>query len=353
MTCLPRAADDAGGGLRGTRATPSPELLAAARAAYGIDWVDDPIDLGGSSALSLLVGAGDERRVLKVYRPYVTAERLRDVHLARHALSAAGVPCPETLPTLAGDTSFVFRDRLVEAQVYVEHDAEMDSWERLEEGLPMLGRIHSTLRGVQVGVEGRTPLFANHIEPSDALERTLLGTQRIRSWGPTRAEVELATAAEELARDLSRAERQFVGALPRQLVHGDFWDNNVCFRGDRLVLVTDLDFMGERARIDDLALTLYFTCLELRVEASSGRQLRRLRRLVDAYESGSSTPLTRVEHAALPFAIARQPLWSVGGWVALLDDEEAARRHAAAVRSEVEWALGLIQEVETWQAAFA
>ena len=30
--------------------------------------------------------------------------------------------------------------------------------------------------------------------------------------------------------------------------------------------------------------------------------------------------------AALPLAMARQPLWSIGGWVALLDDEEAARQ---------------------------
>jgi Ser/Thr protein kinase RdoA (MazF antagonist) len=349
---MSRTMDDAGGGVRGLRAIPSPHLLDAACAAFGIDCGGEHVDLGGSSALNLLVGAGDDRRVLKVHRPYVTAERLRDIHLARRELSAAGVPFPETMRSLNGDAWFVFRDRLVEAQLYVEHETTMDSWERLQEGLAMLGRIHSILRGVRVGIEGSDPLFANHIEPSDALDRTLLGTQRIRSWGPTTAELELAASAEGLARAVARDERRFVPELPRQLVHGDSRNENVCFRGGRLVLVTDLDFMGERARIDDLALTLYFACLEFGVDPSSENELRRLRTLVDAYDSALTPPLTSVERAALPLAIARQPLWSIGGWVAALDDEEAARGHAASVRSELQWALSLIHEVERWQAAF-
>jgi hypothetical protein len=30
----------------------------------------------------------------------------------------------------------------------------------------------------------------------------------------------------------------------------------------------------------------------------------------------------------LPWAIARQPLWGIGGWVAMLDDQDTARAHA-------------------------
>jgi Ser/Thr protein kinase RdoA (MazF antagonist) len=59
--------------------------------------------------------------------------------------------------------------------------------------------------------------------------------------------------AEELAELVGQAEAGLVARLPRQLVHGDFWDNNVLFRHGRPVLVCDFDFMGERARIDDLA----------------------------------------------------------------------------------------------------
>jgi homoserine kinase type II len=149
------------------------------------------------------------------------------------------------------------------------------------------------------------------------------------------------------------AERPLTDRLPRQLVHGDFWDNNVFLRSGRVVFVTDFDFMGERARIDDLALTLFFTCMEFFEEPVSDDQLGRLRRLIDAYDAGSERPLTATERAALPLAIARQPLWSIGGWVASLDDEEAARQHAAAASLEVRWALSLMGDVDRWRAALA
>src|SRR5262249_9940899 len=140
--------------------------------------------------------------------------------------------------------------------------------------------------------------------------------------------------------------------LPRQLVHGDFWDNNVFFRAGRVALVVDFDFMGERARLDDLALTLYFASWPFSARPVSDERLARLRRLVDAYDQGLADPLTPAERAALPLAIARQPLWAVGRWLALLDDEARARRLAAEVTSDVEWALQITRDLGRWQAAF-
>lgn len=178
---------------------------------------------------------------------------------------------------------------------------------------------------------------------------TLQGTQRIRRWKSS-DNLRLADAAEELAHLVFAAERELIPMLPRQMVHGDYWHNNVLFLNGRVVLVTDLDFMGERARIDDLALTLYyFDCSD---EPVSDKRLGRLRLLIDAYDEGSDDRLSIAERLALPLAIARQPLWSIGGWIALLDDEEAARRHAAAMLGEVEWALRIVRELDRWQAAF-
>ena len=346
--------DNAGSGLRGLRATPSLELFKALYDCYEIDGGEDIFDLGGSSNLNLLVSNGFRQYVLRVYRPYVTETRLGDIHLVRRELNARGVPCPEVVATRYGQPWIMLDGRLVEVEHYVEHDADMDSWERLETGLPILGKIHTILRDIKVSADTRRPLFANHIEPHDALNRTLHGTRRIREWdNPSPAELRLADAAEELAHLVSSAELDLVAALPRQLVHGDFWDNNVFFRDGRVVLVTDFDFMGERARIDDLALTLYFTCLKYPENRLSDDRLRRLRGLVDAYDSGLDDPLTGAEREALPLAIARQPLWSVGGWVALLDDEGSARRHAAEIGWDVEWALRIVCEIDRWQAAFA
>ena len=100
-------------------------------------------------------------------------------------------------------------------------------------------------------------------------------------------------------------------------------------------------------------MVLYFTCLKYPEDRLSDGLLRRLRGLVDAYDSGLNDPLTGAERAALPLAIARQPLWSVGGWVALLDDEGSARQHAAGAGRDVEWALRIVCEIDRWQGAFA
>jgi Ser/Thr protein kinase RdoA (MazF antagonist) len=345
--------DNAGNGLRGLRATPSASLLELLRERYDLDGTGEARDLGGSSNLNLLVAAGGSRCVARVYRPYVSASRLNAIQGVRRELAHSGVPCAELVPTRDGEPWTVIDGRLVEVEGFVECDGKMDSWERLDWGLPWLGRIHSVLRGVTVDPEGRTPLFANHIEPFDTLAWTLRGTRRVRGWGPSPDELRLIDAAEELAQRVADAERDVVSSVVRQLVHGDFWDNNVFFREGRVVLVTDFDFMGERARIDDLALTLYFTNSTFSEDPVSDHRIGRLRRLVDAYDRGLDDPLTRIERAALPLAIARQPLWWVGRWLALLDDEERARRGLAGMSWDVEWALQVIREAGRWQAAFA
>jgi homoserine kinase type II len=345
--------DDAGNGLRGARAALSPRLLERLRECYGLDGAEEPRDLGGSSCLNLLLAAGRERYVARVYRPYVTAARLEAIQLVRSELARGGVPCAEVLPTREGEPWTEIDGRLVEAEEFVEYDEQMDSWERLEVGLPWLGRVHSVLRGVTVGADGRTPLFANHVEPSDALDWTRRAARRVRAWGPSPGERQLMDAAEELAERVAEAERPLVSSLPRQLAHGDFWDNNVLFREGRVVLVTDFDFMGERARIDDLALTLYYTNSTFAEDRGFEGRIGRLRRLVDAYNRALDDPLSRDEWAALPLALARQPLWWVGRWLALLDDEEHARRGLAGMVADVEWALQVICDARRWQAAFA
>lgn len=347
--------DDAAGGLRGLRATPSPELLEAVCDAYGLGSVDGVVDLGGSSCLNVLVRDGRRRYVVRVYRPYVTAARLDDLQRARRELAAGGVPCSDLVPTQDGQPWIGLNGRLVEVERYIEHDdAGMASWERLETALPMLGHIHTILQGIATGPDGKRPVFANHIESYVVLARTYRGTQRIRGWASSSAELHLARTAEELAHLVATAEQDLrVSSLPRQLVHGDFWDNNVFFRSGRVVHITDFDFMGERARIDDLALTLYFTSLKYAQNPVSDDHLVRLGRLVDAYDSGLADHLSSAERAALPLALARQPLWSIGGWVALLDDEPSARRHATGASWALDWALEIARQPDRWQTAFA
>ena len=175
----------------------------------------------------------------------------------------------------------------------------MDTRERLETGLPLLGRIHSLLRGLAVGPDGRSAPASNNVAPEHALALTLAGTRRIRTWDPSPAERRMAEDAEELARLVDRAERGLSTSLRRQLVHGDFWDNNVLFRAGRVVLIADFDFMGERARADDLALTLYYTNATFWEDAVSPDRMRRLRGLVGDPLS-RSRPVSRSHACSVP-----------------------------------------------------
>jgi homoserine kinase type II len=344
--------DNAGGGRRGERATPTRELFVALRDAYGFDESAGYVDLGGSSCLNLLVPSNHRRYVVRVYRPYVSAARLDDIHRVSDMLRAGGIPCARPLLTRDSRRWIALDDRLVEVAEYIEHNGCMDSPERLAIGLPLLGRIHSILQDTTLSAESRNPLFANYIAPESALEMTRKGCARIRGWGPTDDERALADAAEELADRVVEAERDLLPGIPQQPVHGDFWHNNVLFGHDRVVLVTDLDFMGERMRIDDLALTLYFASDYFAPDAPPDEWMASLRRLALRYERGLDQPLSEAERAALPSAIARQPLWSIGGWVALLDDERAARRHASDMLPYVRRALDIIRHLDRWQAAF-
>jgi len=336
----------------------SPDLFAALREQYriGDSSGEGATDLGGSSNLNLLLTdtVSSHHYVVRVYRPWVAAARLADMQFVRRQLALGGVPCVPPIQTTKGQSWIVVDDRLVEVEPYVEYDAKMDSWQRLEAGLPLLGRVHSLLRSLEVSEAGRSAPASNQIEPYDALPATLLGTGRIRQWKDASAsELELASVSEELARLVDRTQRQIgIEQLPRQLVHGDYWDNNVLFRNGRVVLVTDFDFMGERARIDDLALTLYYTNSTFSDDPTSDDRLGRLRALVDAYDAGLDKPLTSAERAALPISLARTPLAFIA-MIPSVDSEVGARRIVAEMVPDIAWALAIVHNLGQWQSAIS
>jgi homoserine kinase type II len=274
------------------------------------------------------------------------------MQLVRRHLALGGVPCVLPVKTLSGKSWIVVERRLVEVEPYIEHNANMDSWQRIRAGLPMLGRIHTLLQRLKVSADGRNAPASNHIKPEEVVAGTLSGTRRIRQWDASPAELQLADASEELALSVDRRQTGLgVEQLPRQLVHGDFWDNNVLFHDDEIVLVTDLDFMGERARIDDLALTLYYTNSTFSDDPTSDKRISSLRTLIDAYESGLDAPLTSAERAALPLALARTPLAFIA-MITSVDSEAGARRLAEEMLPDVMWALAIVRDLGRWQKGF-
>lgn len=341
--------DDAGGGRRGQR----PVLTTAARhaieRAYGLS-LATARDLGGSANLNLLAESAAGPVAVRIYRTHVNHSRVAAVQAARGRLVARGVPAAHSVPTLGGDVVLRTGLNVIEVERFVASNAVMDSLERVAVGLPVLARLHDSLAGADLGAESRKPAFTNYVPPGELIARTRLGTARIRSWNPTAVELAMADAADRLADTATDANESFAN-LPSQLVHGDYWDNNVLFRGSELVLVTDLDFMGHRLRIDDVALTLYFATYPSH-RPTAPLTIRVLADLLDAYDGGSDRRLSVVERAAMPIALARQPLWSVGAWVAQLDNVDVARRHLHGHLAALEQGLAILDDLDRWQHAF-
>jgi Ser/Thr protein kinase RdoA (MazF antagonist) len=351
MGTQPLRRRDGGVGVNGDDRDPvASELFGQAGRWWGLD-------LGGPHGLSkshnTTVLRPDLGVVVRVYRPGVSVERVAALQAARRALADAGLPVVPLIPSQSGRTIETVNGRVVEVEEFVEHDGRMNTPPRLLRGAVLLAGIHDALADLRLGPEGDHCPYANWISPVDVAASVRAGVDRIRSWGDP-ANHDLMDTALRLADLVSEAE----GALPTggagQLVHGDFWDNNVYFRGEKLVAVTDLDFMGKRPRIDDLALTLYFTDEEMQLSHAADRcaveRIATLRPLVGAYAAALSTPLSESEWQALPWALCRQPLWEIGEWVRKLPSQAQAKEHARAAGGAVRRAITVAAEANRWLA---
>lgn len=335
------------------RPTNSPELINTVVDAYALTLTGDPIDLGGSSNLNLLLPGRDQGYVARVYRAWVTPQRLAGIQSVRAALRAAGLPFPPSLPSVGGRPWISFGDWLVEVEPFVSGQ-DMTTWPQLLNGMRMLGRIHSVLDGITTPPGTRRAPAANHIDADNVLETTRRACSAIRSWASSADEERIASLSEELANALRSAGDEATREIPRQLLHGDFWDNNVKFRDGSVVAVLDLDFMEEGARIDDLALVLYYANSGSTLASCRSPRERRqaLRELVDAYDSGLECNLTREERAALPLVLARTPL-KYARHLLLRTNAAEQRAVAWAEAPDLVWALAIAKHPGPWQVAFS
>lgn len=250
-------------------------------------------DLGGNFNLNLLITSARGELVVRVTPDWVSPERLTAVRDVREYLRGCGWPVPPVVRTGSGASWIAVDERLVEVEQYIEpRGARMNSWAAAGAGLGWLARLHDDLRQLPYSKAAAEPPMANYLEPEVDLSEVVA---EIRAWGLSAQEERYVAAAERIA-----AEEMY--ALPGQLVHGDFWDGNVWLDGDRITLLLDLDFLGQRPRIDDLALTLFLLTDHLGIDVT------RLRQLVDQYDAALGTPLSPEERAALPLAIVRAPL---------------------------------------------
>src|SRR6266702_2512313 len=199
----------------------SPELIDTVVRAYDLTRNFDPIDLGGSSNLNLLLPGRDRGYVARIYRAWVTPRRLEGIQSVRATLRAAGLPFTQTRPSADGHPWISFADWLVEVEPFVGGQ-DMSTWAQLLAGMRMLGMIHTVLSAMAAPPGARCAPAANHIDAADAFETTMRVCSAIRSWTSSADEERIASLSEELATALRWAGDGRSMRLPRQLLHGDF-----------------------------------------------------------------------------------------------------------------------------------
>lgn len=323
-------------------------VIGAVERDFGLRSCEVAERFGGNNKTNLrLMIAGRADVVARVYPPTTSLGRVTAIQQARIALEGGGLPYIGPLPTSWGDTLATLPgDRALELEEFVPGE-DMNSLDEIVMAMPLLGRTHSVLARHPSTYAGRYAPTANHV-PSYAV-RALAAQLVARSAGWPKGLRDLARRAQDLAESVAAAETRFA-RRHEQLVHGDFWNNNVLFVDGRVSAVLDLDFMGFRPRIDDLALTLYYTRSDFLGPFDQAVRLRWIARIVNAYDSGLDEPLTDEERSALPFALARTILYGLR-YIAASSDDAAVQDRVRGDASDVDWSLDLVRSPETWQNA--
>ncbi|MCI4372440.1 MAG: phosphotransferase [Thermoplasmata archaeon] len=339
--------------VSGTLRTVAPgDLLEHIRKSYAVGGIELTMDLGGSRNLNLMITTGLGMLVVRSYRTGMSLDRLTAVQAVRRALSAGGVPASVVLRTRSGETCSHHEGEFIEVEEFVEHSAQLDSWSRLEVGLPVLGRAHSILRTLNVSPAGKKPPIANYLGTAEVQEWAPRASKRIEVGNPPSGHLRFARDSEALATRLYAAEAKLRGRLPVQQVHGNFWGANVLFRNRKVVLVADWDYMGEQPRIEDLALTLYYANSTLSADPLSDESIRRLRALVDAYDGQLQVHLTADERSSLPLAMARAPLAALRH-IAQAESADEVAHLIERMTPDLAWATAVVDDLGRWREGFS
>lgn len=315
---------------------------------YGLEFDEKKVkDLGGSYNLNLLLKTTKGKRVARLFQPYLTVKRLLEVQKVRAHLSRNGVPTGKIISTVQGETFALADGRLLEMEGYVSAEEKMDNWEKLQEGIKTLAKIHNLLDDFEVEKSGENPLVANQVEPELALPWAQRGIKFVLANKPTAKERLFCHKAADLAKKIAVTQTEIYQKLPRQLTHGDFWGNNVFFKNGLVCHVGDFDFTGKRARIDDLALPIW-AMIARTGQTYSKDFLQEVKKVVKSYDENLKKPLSVWEKKALPLAIARISLVFVG-ILASFDSRKMVSQEIQRRAAAVDWSLGFWSDLVFWQ----
>ncbi len=311
------------------------------------------VPLGGAvnGVVRVTTDAGEV--VLRVHRPWTTVDRLEGVHRVQDHLRSHGLPVPDVLVARSGHRWMWLHDRLAEAMPYVPGGAQADTWEEFAVSFVMLGRLHAALASLPPNsVSTSVPALAHgsFADPRTALSMLAETDPAFASCADRERygeAAEIRCEVRALLRHLYLERASYEDSLPRSLIHADFLGTNVLIANGRVIAILDFDRLAWRERVHDLAVSLYCVLGRLHraqpaTEPPTPAELARLAGLVAIYEESAAAPLDPRELAALPFEMARVPLYPVAeaGYLAAAGDGPGAIAEILLVASHLPRATG-------------
>ncbi len=283
---------------------------------FAIGVITSTQDLGGTYNLNVLLLTTGGTYVARVYRPWVTYERLAMLHQVKQVLYENGLPVPTLIVNRLGKTIFSYQDRLAEVECFVPHDNVEGTWQHYELAFALLARLHTSLATKTGRITIVPPLVANYATPNELVTWTLQAKQRI-SKSTANEDTGLALAlCDSTVQLLTKIQGEWDKTgheLPRQMIHGDFRLGNFIFRGEQIVAILDFDFLAVRERIFDLAYALYWMFRRLESNVPPDKlSWSRINEMLRSYNRESIQPFSPTEIQALPLELARVPLY----WIA-------------------------------------
>ena len=324
------------------------------------------VSLGGAvnGVVRVMSDAGEV--VLRVHRPWTTVERLDGVHWVQDHLRSQWLPVPDILVARSGHRWMVLHDRLVEAMPYVSGGTQADNWDEFAVSFAMLGRLHAALGSLppnSVSSRVPEPAHGSFADPGTALSMLAETDAAFESCADREGYGDAAAIREKTRRLLRRLHEErasYEDSLPRSLIHADFLGTNVLISNAKVIAILDFDRLARRERIHELAVSLYCVLGRLHraqpaTEPPKPAEVARLAGLVATYEESAAAPLDPVELAALPFEMARVPLYPVAeaGYLAAAGKGPGAIAETLLAACQLPRATWLVENADCLHDALA
>jgi Ser/Thr protein kinase RdoA (MazF antagonist) len=202
-----------------------------------------------------IVGTAQGRFFLKHRHPNLCSlDIIQAQHDLINHLRQVGFPAPVLVRNAGGATLSVVEGECYEIQRYIEGmPCDPDRPEHLAEAAVALGRYHTLVREfVPAALACQGDLF----HPSLARANLV----RLRQAWEIPKEPELVHTTERLEGALDDLAARFDGhsSLPRVVIHGDYYAENLLFYGDRIVGIVDYDKACWQPRVLELATSLIY-----------------------------------------------------------------------------------------------